>query len=70
MSGIPSMFERCLQRGGYLFFADKMPVPVIDLHEKVFAARGDADRLGDLRQKLFDGVRKRFRANGSWPGTQ
>lgn len=54
MSGIPSMFERCLQRGGYLFFADKMPVPVIDLHEKVFAARGDADRLGDLRQKLFD----------------
>lgn len=23
-----------------------------------------------VRQKLFDGVRKRFRANGGWPGTQ
>lgn len=56
MSEIPGMFGRCLERSGYLFFADKMPVPVIDLHEKVFPGRGDSGMLGELRQKLFDAV--------------
>lgn len=56
MSEIPAMFKKCLERSGYLFFADKMPVPVIDLHEKVFTGRGNSDMLGELRQKLFDAV--------------
>lgn len=56
MGEIPSMFQRCLERGGYLFFADKLPLPVIGLHEKVFAGRGDSGMLGDLRQKLFEAV--------------
>lgn len=56
MGEIPGMFGRCLERSGYLFFADKMPVPVIDLHEKVFAGRGDSGMLGELRQKLFDAI--------------
>lgn len=56
MSEIPGMFQQCLERSGYLFFADKMLVPVIDLHEKVFGGRGDSGMLGELRQKLFDAV--------------
>lgn len=56
MSGIPGMFQQCLERSGYLFFADKIPVPVIGLHEKVFAGRGDSGMLGELRQKLFDAI--------------
>lgn len=56
MSEIPAMFENCLQRGGYLFFADKMPVPVIDLHERVFAGRADSDMLEELRQRLYDAI--------------
>ncbi len=54
MSQIPGMFQQCLTRSGYLFFADKIPVPVIGLHDKVFAGRGDSGLLGELRQKLFD----------------
>ena len=56
MSEIPAMFENCLQRGGYLFFADKMTVPVIDLHERVFAKRVDSDMLEELRQRLYDAI--------------
>lgn len=56
MSEIPGMFHQCLERSGYLFFADKMPVPVIGLHEKIFAGKGDSAMLGELRQKLFDCV--------------
>ena len=54
MSEIPGMFRRCLEREGYLFFADKIPVPVIDLREKVFSGRGGSERLGELRQKFFE----------------
>ncbi len=54
MGEIPGMFRQCLERSGYLFFADKMPVPVINLSEKVFSGRGDSHMLGELRQKLFD----------------
>lgn len=54
MGEIPAMFQNCLARGGYLFFADKMSLPVIGLHERVFTGRGDSDMLGELRQKLFD----------------
>lgn len=56
MSEIPSMFEKCLERSGYVFFADEMPVPVITLHEKVFTGPGDSEMLGELRSKLFDAV--------------
>lgn len=56
MSEIPGMFGQCLERSGYLFFADQMPVPVIGLHERVFTGRGDSAMLGELRQKLFDAV--------------
>ncbi len=56
MSEIPAMFENCLQRGVYLFFADKMTVPVIDLHERVFAGRVDSDMLEELRQRLYDAI--------------
>ncbi len=54
MGEIPGMFGQCLERGGYLFFADKMTVPVINLHERVFGGRGDSHMLGEVRQKLFD----------------
>lgn len=56
MREIPGMFQQCLERSGYLFFADKIPVPVIDIHEKVFAGRGDSVLLGELRQKLFEAI--------------
>lgn len=56
MREIPGMFQQCLARSGYLFFADKMPLPVINLHERVFTGRGDSRMLGELRQKLFDAV--------------
>lgn len=56
MSQIPGMFQQCLARSGYLFFADKIPVPVIGLHDKVFAGRGDSGLLGELRQKLFEAI--------------
>lgn len=56
MGEIPGMFQQCLEKKGYLFFADKMSVPVINLHEKVFTGRGDSHMLGELRQKLFEAV--------------
>lgn len=56
MGEIPGMFGRCLERRGYLFFADKMAVPVVNFHEKVFSGSADSGRLSELRQKLFDAV--------------
>ncbi len=56
MQEIPDMFYRCLERGGYLFFADQMPMPVIGLHGSVFAGRGDSALLGETRQKLFEAI--------------
>lgn len=40
MSEIPGMFRQCLDRGGYLFFADKMTVPILNLHDRVFHGKG------------------------------
>lgn len=56
MGEIPGMFQQCLGRSGYLFFADRMKVPVMNLHEKVFPGRGDSGMLGELRQKIFDAL--------------
>lgn len=56
MSEIPGMFRQCLDRGGYLFFADKMTVPVLNLHDRVFHGKGDSSLLEEVRVKLFDAV--------------
>ncbi|WMC91939.1 response regulator transcription factor [Kineothrix sp. MB12-C1] len=56
MGEIPGMFARCLEREGYLFFADQMQVPIITLGEKVFAGKADSDILSETRQKLWDAV--------------
>ena len=56
MSGIPEMFQRCRGRGGYLFFADRLPLPVIGLHEQVFSGRGNSELLTQTRQRLFEAV--------------
>ncbi len=56
MSEIPEMFRQCLTKSGYLFFAEQMAVPVINLHEKIFVARENSETPGELRQKLFDAV--------------
>lgn len=54
MGQIPGMFRQCLGRSGYSFFADKMQIPVIDLHRKVFHVRGGSVTPEELRQKIFD----------------
>ncbi len=56
MSEIPGMFQLCLERSGYLFFADQMTVPVLNLHDAVFTGRGDAEMLREARQRLFEAI--------------
>ncbi len=56
MREIPGMFQQCLTRSGYLFFADQMTVPILNLHERVFPQRGDSRMLGELRGRLFEAV--------------
>lgn len=56
MSEIPGMFRQCLERSGYLFFADKMTVPILNLYDRVFHGKGDSDMLEEARQGLFDAI--------------
>lgn len=56
MREIPEMFARCLERAGYLFFADQMQVPVITLKDSVFMGKADTDTLNEIRQKLWEAV--------------
>lgn len=56
MGEIPDMFARCLEREGYLFFADQMQVPVITLKDPVFSGKTDTDTLNEVRLKLWEAV--------------
>ena len=56
MGEIPAMFNRCMDRSGYLFFADRMQLPVIGLHDQVFKEVPDLKILEKARQKLFEAV--------------
>ena len=56
MGEIPEMFRRCIERGGYAFFADRLPLPVIGLYGEVFSGRGNSELLAQTRQRLFEAV--------------
>ncbi len=55
MREIPNAFEQCLAMKGYLFFADQLPNAIVRTHEPVFH-EVQADRFGEVREKLLDAV--------------
>ena len=45
MGEIPAAFGECLKLQSYLFFADKMQIPILSVQEPVYSQKGDPDCL-------------------------
>lgn len=56
MGEIPAAFGECLKLQSYLFFADKMQIPILSVQEPVYSQKGDPDALGEAREKVLNAI--------------
>ena len=45
-----------LKLQSYLFFADKMQIPILSVQEPVYSQKGDPDALGEAREKVLNAI--------------
>lgn len=56
MQEIPEMFQKCVEKEGYLFFADQMKYSVISWKETPFPGRAELQNTQDAKNAIADGI--------------
>lgn len=56
MSEIPGVFQQCLERREYFYFADQMQEPVLLVDETVFVPLADMGRIPEIRSQMIDAI--------------
>ena len=56
MQEIPEMFEKCVEKEGYLFFADQMKYSVISWKDTPFSGRTELQSTEEVKNAIAEGI--------------
>ena len=56
MQEIPEMFQKCVEKEGYLFFADQMKYSVISWEENPFPGRAEQQSMEEAKSAIAEGI--------------